>query len=69
MKRLWLMTSLALLAFATGCGSTTSSGRYITTEQSAMPSESASSQAGSIDTQQAEEQDADSPSTQVEPPL
>lgn len=62
------MASLALLAFAAGCGSTSSSNRYITTEQSAEPTESASSQADPIDTQQPEQHEADSPSTQVEPP-
>ncbi len=68
MKRIWMIASLALLAFAAGCGSTSTSGRYITTEQSAEPSETASSPTDSIDSEQPEQQEADSPSTQVEPP-
>ncbi len=69
MKRIWMIASLALLAYAAGCGSTSTSGRYITTEQSAEPSETASSQADSIDSEQPEQpeqQETVSPSTQIE---
>lgn len=68
MKRILMLASLALLVFAAGCGSASSSSRYITTEQSAEPSESTSSQSDSIDGEQPEQQETDSPSTQVEPP-